>query len=116
MPRPSKEWEKKYGKPMSQSKQMSQSKRRLLTGSDTVLTAATKLAAGYSEAQTIILMAMEPLAEIDRVLRVLDMDDMQMYGNKIIAAYREWACHDYAVLMEGVKDRDPGLMAFIRSK
>lgn len=109
MPRPSKEWEKKYGK-------QAQAKQAKLTGSDNVLSAAEKLAAGVPEAQAIVLMAIRRLPEIDRVMRLLDMDEMQMYGSKIVAAYHGWACNDYTTLMDGVKNRDSSLVAFIKDK
>lgn len=100
MPRPNKEWEKKYG---THSK--TPAKKTLLTMADDVLSATRKLAQGYPEAQAILLQMVRKLPEIDQVMRLLDADDMGLHGYKIVKAYHGWAGNDYEKLAKGLKDR-----------
>ncbi len=106
MPRPNKQWERKYGKKPEQ-------KKHLLSGLDDILSAAEKLACGAKEANTIILMALRHSEE--PFMRLLDMDDMQMHGQRIVRAFYEWSKHDYDVLIKGIAVRDESLIRFINS-
>jgi hypothetical protein len=111
MPRPNRSWERKYG---IQSKQPARQPRLSMT--DDILSAARKLA-GQTEGFAIILQALRQahLSEGEQVIRLLDMDGMQMYGNRIVKAYHDWAKNDYGKLLQGVKDRDESLIVFINS-
>jgi hypothetical protein len=106
MPRPNKEWEKKYGGKKQQTK------KYLLSMSDNVLSASEKLAGDRSEAQMIILQMCRKISS-EPAFIMLDMDDMQMFGHRIVKAYHEWAGNDYVKLARGIKDRDASLIAFI---
>jgi len=107
MPRPNKAWERKSGK-------QAQPKRTLLRESDSVFSATTKLSLGMAEAQNILLMAIRKLSPGQQVIRLLDADDMELHGNRIIKAYHEWAGNDYEKLVAGLENRDAGLVAFIK--
>lgn len=87
--------------------------RPLLTLDDTILSATKKLAQGNSEAQTITLLMLKRLPVNASYFLVLDMDDMQMYGAKIVEAYHGWSKNDYDRLIVAIRDRDPRLLAFL---
>lgn len=105
MPRPSKEWERRYGK--------LQQKEHRLSGAEDILSATEKLAGGVQEACVILLQALRLSRDPSSVMRLLDMDDMQMFGPRIVRAYHEWAGNDYDKLMKGVESRDESLIRFI---
>ncbi len=108
MVRPNKQWEKKYGKQTAK-------KEIRLSMNDDILSASAKLTGNVPEAQAILLQALRHLDMPAACMRLLDMDDMQMYGNRIVQAYHNWAKNDYQKLVAAVQDRDPNLLAFIRS-
>lgn len=88
-------------------------KRPRLSGSDDVLSASMKLADDVPEARDIILQMLRGSSQIDCVYRLLDMDDMEMYGLKIVQAYHDWANHDYKKLLVAITNRDPSLIKCI---
>lgn len=108
MVKPNKQWEKKYGA-------KSKPKESRLSGDDTILSSCEKLAGGTQQAQVIILAALRKIPDSQCYLRLLDMDDMQMYGGKIVSAYREWAKNDYQKLIIGIENRDPSLVKFLQT-
>lgn len=110
MPRPSKEWERKYGK-----QHMQEAAKTRLSGADTVYSAISKLAEPNQEAGGILMMMLRTKDENKQTFALLDMDDMKMYGNKIVEAYHNWAGNDYDKLFKGITSRDAGLIAFLKS-
>lgn len=110
MPRPSKQWEKKYGKQQQQRKE-----HHRLTANDDVLSAVAKLRGTTPEAQAILLQMLRTLLEPEWVIRLLDADDIQLYGRRIVEAYHRWAGNSYAKLADGLRDRDQTLVAFVNS-
>lgn len=104
MPRPNEKWIKKYGKPPEK-------KKTLLNGNDDILSAAEKLAQGVGGAQAILLQALRRTQT--PFLDLLVMDDIQLYGDKIVRAYHEWANGDYDVLLKGIRQRDSSLIKFL---
>ena len=101
MPRPNEKWERKYNN-QEESK---------LSLEDSKLTAIPKLACGCLEAADILKQS---LRTTDSPLsRLLEMDEMKLYGNRIVAAF-SWAGADHIKLIEGVKNRDPSLLNCIK--
>lgn len=104
MPRPNKNWEKKYGN-------RSEQRRTLLNIHDDVLSASEKLACGVPEARGIILQMMRHATKLPEMsgprsmMLLLDMDDMGIHGQKIVKAYHEWAGDDYLKLAKGLQER-----------
>lgn len=108
MPRPNAQWQKKYGNHQSPKQGAC-----VISLDDTAYSASIKLSKGNREAQAIILQMMR---QTDAgPMRLLDMDDMHMYGKRIILAYTQWAKHDYEKLVKGLLDRDPSLIRLINS-
>lgn len=97
MPRPNKNWERKYGKKQEQH-------RSLLSGLDTVLSATEKLAKGNSEAESIILRALS--LDAQPFMRLLDLDDMGLVGDRIVQVYKGYAKSDLNRFIKGVRDRE----------
>ena len=108
MPRPSRDWEKKYG-------YNSRRETDRLSGIDTVLTAVNKLAGESPEAAAILLQAIRGVPEFDCMMRLLDADAARMYGDKIVKVYHTWAGNDYSKLLNGLRDRDPLLIQLINA-
>lgn len=107
MVQPSKQWKQRQGYIKKE-----QRREHLLSGSDDIFSGALKLAQGVPEAEGIILQMCRQRPGAD-FLVLLDMDDMQMYGHKIIKAYHEWARNDYEKLFNGIRGRDESLLRAI---
>ena len=109
MPRPNKNWEKKYG--ASAKQQLPKSHR--LSGADTMLAAVTKLTGYSSEAYEIVMNMM--LNRTDQFMILISMDAMNMYDDKVVHACNNWAKQDLHKLAQGIKDVDPELKRMVQS-
>ena len=105
MPRPSKDWERRYGKTAQQQN------KPLINGSDDTISAVRKLSCGVSEAQGILFQALRQTKEPYHCLFAID--DMQLHGDKIVRAYHGWAERNYEKLLKGIKEKDPSLVQFV---
>jgi hypothetical protein len=112
MPRPNARWQAKYDR-MRTAYGGNPATR--LSGVDDVLSAAKKLSGSDAMAEGVILQALRPLSPIECVRVLLDMDSIQLHGNKIVRAYRDWAGNDYSKLVKAVSERDESLLRFIRT-
>lgn len=102
MPRPNAKWEEKYGQKDNLSK---------LTNEDTLLTGCQKLACGNLPAYRLLLDMFRITGA--SIVRLVEMDDLKIYGNKIIevASYYN---NKYSELMEALENHDLGLCQFVK--
>jgi hypothetical protein len=75
--------------------------------------AIRKLSVGVFVAEAIMLQMFRTPVDTNTIIRLLDMDDMQMHGMRIVSAYHDWAKNSYDKLLKGIEDRDSNLQQFI---
>lgn len=106
MPRPNAKWVKKY----VTKKELPKSGR--LAMGDNLLTAATKLAGYNSESYEIIVKTLTNAPHQNTC--VWNMDKMEMYDDKIVIAFHDWAKNSDVKLREGILICDPSLVTFLK--
>lgn len=83
--------------------------------SATVLEALQLLAEGNPGAGTVLAAMRRQMDEPAWIMRLLELDDMAMYGAAIWIGYKDWAKEDLDVFASAIKTKNPAMIDFINT-
>jgi hypothetical protein len=90
--------------------------REKITSSDTTMDTIIKLSEGNPGGLTVIKQVLQKSEGFDGVMRLLDLDDMNMRGPQIWVGYKDHCGEDINKFIEAVKNRDPDMIKTVNSQ